>query len=527
MDPLRGFSTKETTQTEPIPGEGMIQNSAGGYVYEIDDFSRLLRFLILGTDGGTYYVSERKLTADNAKCVMRCIETDGKRTVDLIREVSVNARAPKNDPALFALAMAASAKNVETRKYALEALRDVARIGTHLLHFAAYVEQFRGWGRSLKAAIRAWYDARNTDDLAFQFVKYQSRDGWSERDLLRLSHPLARNQNERALFEWVTKGTISEDLPGIVKAFEAAKNAKTPKEVAALVTANRLSREMVPTEFLKTPEVWAALVPVSGYTAILRNLGVMGACGYLKPISDASTLVAERIADTEAVRKSKVHPIQILSALKVYSQGHGERGSLSWSPVPNVIDALDSAFYVSFGNVEKSGKKTMLGLDVSGSMCSGTIAGVPGITPRIGAAAMAMATAHAEDNYYAVAFSHNLVEFPLSKKERLDDVIQRMQRIPMGGTDCSLPMLAAIEAKLDVDTFLVYTDNETWAGRVHPSQALRKYRALGNMHARSAVVGMTATQFSIADPADPGMLDVVGFDSGTPSVISQFSKGSV
>jgi 60 kDa SS-A/Ro ribonucleoprotein len=35
---------------------------------------------------------------------------------------------------------------------------------------------------------------------------------------------------------------------------------------------------------------------------------------------------------------------------------------------------------------------------------------------------------------------------------------------------------------------------------------------------------MTPTQFSIADPNDAGMLDVAGFDTSTPQVISEFSK---
>ena len=35
----------------------------------------------------------------------------------------------------------------------------------------------------------------------------------------------------------------------------------------------------------------------------------------------------------------------------------------------------------------------------------------------------------------------------------------------MGGTDCAQPMLYAKRKKLAVDVFIVYTDNETWAGR--------------------------------------------------------------
>ena len=86
-------------------------------------------------------------------------------------------------------------------------------------------------------------------------------------------------------------------------------------------------------------------------------------------------------------------------------------------------------------------------------------------------------------------------------------------------------MLHAIEQRLEVDTFVIYTDNETWSGKVHPHQALRRYRECSGIDARLIVVGMTSTGFSIADPDDPGMLDVVGFDAAVPSLITEFARG--
>lgn len=50
----------------------------------------------------------------------------------------------------------------------------------------------------------------------------------------------------------------------------------------------------------------------------------------------------------------------------------------------------------------------------------------------------------------------------------------------MGGTDCALPMIHAREKKLEVDVFIVYTDSETWYGKVHPCKALKQYRKVRN-----------------------------------------------
>src|SRR2546423_7690994 len=94
----------ETPQSKPIPGSTQVPNSGGGYSWAVDDWVRLERFLILGAQEGTYYIAERKLTEQNAEAVARCIADDGPAVVARIVEISEAGRAPKNDPAVVALA---------------------------------------------------------------------------------------------------------------------------------------------------------------------------------------------------------------------------------------------------------------------------------------------------------------------------------------------------------------------------------------------------------------------------------------
>jgi 60 kDa SS-A/Ro ribonucleoprotein len=195
--------------------------------------------------------------------------------------------------------------------------------------------------------------------------------------------------------------------------------------------------------------------------------------------------------------------------------------------VAKVIDALDAAFYASFGNVEPANARMLLALDVSGSMTWGEIAGVPGLTPRDASAAMALVTAATEPEHEITAFQTTLTSLRISPRQRLDDVIRSVSNLPFGGTDCALPMLYALHAKREIDTFVIYTDSETWAGDIHPAQALRDYRHASGIDARLVVVGMVSNGFSIADPNDPGMLDVVGFDTATPQLISDFARGAL
>jgi 60 kDa SS-A/Ro ribonucleoprotein len=530
-------SMKVTPQSEAASPLQRV-NSAGGYAFTIDKWARLERFLILGADGGTYYATERKLTQENAACVRACLDEDGPRTVATIAAVSEAGRAPKNDPAIFALALAASHSDVLTRSLAMAALPRVARIGTHLFQFVDSVQHLRGWGHALKRGVARWYEAKSADDVAYQMVKYQGRHGFTHRDLLRLSKPKKAEGGHLASYRWATKGELAEGAPRILEGWEKAKAETNPKTIAALITEYRLTHEMIPTEAKNSAEVWAALLPHMPMTAMVRNLAKMTAVGLLRPLSDASRIVSERLGDRAAIKKARVHPIAMLSALKVYSQGHGEKGKLSWSPVSTIRDALDEAFYLAFDAIEPTGKRMLLAIDVSGSMDGGSIAGVPGMTPRMVAAAMAMVTARVEKQWHIVGFtaagggyggrwgggSPGLTPIDIGPKMRLDDVITKMARLPMGGTDCALPMLHAAQKGLTVDGFAVYTDNETWAGAVHPHQALEQYRKKSGIAAKLAVVGCTATVFTIANANDVGMMDLVGFDTAAPAVMADFFR---
>lgn len=558
------FQQKRTPQSEPIPGTNQVENSAGGFAWAVDDWTRLDRFLILGSEGGSYYATEHALTVENAQVCVRCVKEDGERVVRKILEISDSGRAPKNDPALFALAIAAGMGDDKTKKAAHDILPKVARIGTHLFTFLENIQGFRGWGRGLRRAIGRWYAEKDAEKLAYQMVKYRQRNTWSHRDALRLSHPCGPTPKHEALYRWVVAdGNMGERevrrilpndkitltstyraidrtlLPPIIDAFEKVQKAKDAKEVVSAISGcPDLSWEMIPTEFLSDAGVWEALLPHLPMTALIRNLGRMTANGLIKPLSQAANHISSALNCAEKIRKARVHPIAILGALTTYRLGHGVRGRLSWEPSAQILDALDKAFYLSFPNVTPTGKRLLLAVDVSGSMESGEVAGMAGLTPRVAAGALTLVTANVEPRHAIVAFSapsHGklgaqwddsgdplLTPINISPRERLDDVVNAMRKIPMGGTDCSLPMRWALEKKVEVDAFVIYTDSETWYGNIHPVQALVDYRRKTGISAKLIIVGMVANGFSIADPNDSGMLDVVGFDTATPDLISDF-----
>jgi 60 kDa SS-A/Ro ribonucleoprotein len=515
-----------------------VRNGAGGVVFSTDSFDHLRRFLILGSERAQYTASQNAdLTIADCPQVTALLNREGKRVVEELVTISTQGRAAKQDPTLFVLALASRHESVEVRKAALDAVQKICRTPTMLFTFLDYhkkVGKTSGWGRLMRHAVSSWYNDKELDSLVYHVTKYGQREGWSHRDVLRLAHPKPENDDRSTFYKWIaSQGSLKVELDNVsdkrafnkLLAIEAAKLAPDAKSVIPLIREFGLVHEHIPTNLQTSPEVWDALLDKMPLNALIRNLGRMTAYGLLVNGNDAAKRVIAKLSNAEAVKRARIHPFNVLTAYNTYTNGGGRLGKLTWSPAKDVAQALNELFYTSFGFIEPSGKRTHIALDVSGSMDIGEILGSPGMSPRMGVAAMAMATLRTEESVSVSAFSDRLISCPLAKQDSLEVVMKKMRVIPMGGTDCALPMIAAEKAKVPVDTFVVYTDNETWAGRVQPVTALRSYRERMGIPARLIVVGMNASSFTIADPTDRGMLDVAGFDSAAPAVIAEFSRG--
>lgn len=520
MNALKEINRKATPQTERAK-PGQVKNNAGGYVFTVSDKTRLERFLILGTDGGTYYSREPELTKDNVKFVTELIARDEDLVRNVMVDVSVNGRAYRQSSALFTLALLlVDGKN----KAATRAVfNSVARTSTHLFEVAQYIENLGGWGRAKRAAVADWYNDKDANKLAYQLVKYRQRNGWTHRDLLRLSHPKGLNP---AIAPFALRGEVTAESPEILHGFAKMQTTKSAKEVIKVLNEYpNLPWETIPTQFLNNAEVWKALFAngqLRGQNAI-RNVGRLNKIGAFDDMVFAWKF-ADTITDRDNIRVSRLHPINYLNAICANrtKAGYGYTGKTNLKPAIN--DALNDGFHAAFEFVEPANKRTLLGLDVSSSMgwyqCNGMSA-----TPAEAGAAMAMTFARTEPYYDVMGFSTSFKDLGISPSMNLDQVMAKTSRQNFGGTDCSLPMEWARQNKVEVDTFVVITDNETNYGRIHPFQALKKYREATGIPARLAVIAMTSTGFTVADKEDSGSLDVVGFDTSTPRVITDFSAG--
>ncbi|KRY41425.1 60 kDa SS-A/Ro ribonucleoprotein, partial [Trichinella spiralis] len=539
-------------------------NDAGGSGFEVSRIMRLKRFLILGTEGGTFYVSEKQLTKENAINVLYMIENNrGMEVLEQLVEVSLAGRAPKQTATLFCLALCARHSEEimdrengnQLRQAAYNALPSVCRIPTHLFEFIGFCKansESTCWGRSHRRAIANWYLRKNPLDLVYLVTKYKNRHGWTHLDVIRLAHPKPdSNQKEiDDIFLYIKSGLNSvlqrrvvnfeeksaEEIEDIVNNsgellkylyyLERLKSSQDELICAQLIEKFKFVREQVPQRLLSSKHIWQALLKEMPLTATVRTLNRMTVAGLLIPGSEATNLVVERLNDTEALRAARVHPMALLLAYVNYKEGRTSHSRLRWDPEPTVVAALERAFYHSFGNVLPTGKRLLIGLDVSGSMCA-SIRNTS-LTVREASAAMCMIHFRTEQTADLMAFTSVPTELKMPKNITLDKFLEEIEDLDFGATDCAMPMLWALKNQRLYDAFIVYTDCETWAGRVKPATALHFYRErTGITDAKLIVVGMVSAGFTIADPNDNGMLDVVGFDPATPDVMHQFIVGEI
>jgi len=549
---------------------GVVRNSAGGESYETTLWNRVARFLILGTDSPTYYASAPSLTADAVKWLQQALTHDAQQLIAVIVDVSTAGRAPRNDAAIFALAYCLVHLPASPARASAEAaVPRVVRTGTHLFQFVAALQACAGgrWNRARRRAVTRWYLDQTADALAYQAVKYRNREGWTHRDVLRLAHaPRTRRLRDEAsgvigrnddAWEAVMSFAASNggedgslEDPRILDLWRAAQqiDGETAGADAVAVAAGRvcallqegadngiqLPWEALPASVLGHASVWCALVRYGlPLGALLRNLGRMTANGALNDAETRRAVVA-RLQDATALRSARIHPLAVLVALNTYNRGSGVLGKLLWRPQREIVDALDAAFYASFGSVMATGARILLALDVSGSMAMSEVAGMTGVTPRVGSAAMALITMAAEARaggmVDVVGFTgggsrQGVTPLSISPRQRLDDVVRMIDGLPFGPTDCAAPVLWAHALERQYDAFVIYTDNEHWAGSVTPARALREYRAATGIDAVMIAVAMTATRYTVADPADPRMMDVVGFDTAAPEIMARFITG--
>jgi 60 kDa SS-A/Ro ribonucleoprotein len=387
------------------------------------------------------------------------------------------------------------------------------------------------------------------------------KTGEHENNFIEVKAQAQQDQDSATTTKTKTTATpISRDLVETAAYLRAileieACTTSDNNKALALVRDHGLVREQIPTHLLNSSDIWKELLMSKGANgkgmpleALTRNLGKLSSLpNFMGPAN--TDVICARLSSEEDIQKSRIHPFKVLIASRIYGAGKAMKGALAWTVSPRVRDQLTTTFLRSFKNVAPTGKRYMAALDVSGSMDVACM-GCPAISCRQASAALAHMLYETEHNgkghVYVRGFTSGTgyaihgagsvgpgdngfrnFDHLIKRGMTLDQFIAATNA-PFGATDCSLPMLRATEEGLDVDVFIVMTDSETFAGKVHPQVALESYRVRANKpDAKLIVVGMTANNLTIADPNDRNTLNLAGFDASMPEIIAMFVRGEL
>lgn len=504
------------TLLSPDLVKGLVPNTGGGYSHQISPEARLRRFLILGTDGGTYYQSEDSLNRENITNVLLCISELGlKRVRDIVVDILENNRALRVKPALLVLAIVAA--HNKSLVFHGDILDRCIGIPTHLFNFLDFYKALGGsFSRMVRRAITRYY---YREGIYHHMVKYQSRDGFSHRDVLRLAHVKPRDREMEAAFRWATHG-----MEGLEKTIVVNKNGATrehhpiedlrvlPEIILEYEEIKKIDRfedlphdlsrypwEFFNTKLLNDPRLWKKIQTPA--RAILRNVRRFA----VMEDEELIDLMVKRISEIDP-KKAKVHPMAtLLPLLAVRSLDRRLEAALE--------GLIQRAFRVEEFKLDCN---LHIAVDVSASM---TWIDNSGIIPIWMAMGIAWVLQNLSRNTTVSAFSEKFDQ--INPGKIIQDKI--LPSFAFGATDCSLPMVKDEGA---TDVFVVITDNETNRNLIPPSKALKDYRMKFNKpNAALVVLALTATNFSIADPNDPLMLDIPGFTDNIAQIISELQKG--
>lgn len=543
-----GFlNTNQTPQTEKILGREaeMTNNVAGGVGFVTDLPTKIRRALYFGTTEQTYYSTREELTKDFFDACRELAQQNPKELADLIMEAGCG-RAYKMAAPIMATLLLSSAKNTNAKKEFLRIFPEIIRTGSHLLEFVAYcrnMKALRSTGKIVKRAIWNWFDKKSPDSVAYQLLKYRSRTTGqkiSQRDVLRLFHVKPGQHQE--VFHWVTKGwdAVPEKSPSdAVKQIwwyeYLCKNPTTANAIEAIIQGN-LPHEALTMivdadkKSIMTPVVWKTLLTgqaadgrmAKGHmplTAMLRSLRHLTKSGVIS-FNDTKTLdfIESIFTDKKKLQDAKIHPLALLIAYAGYTRAHECRGARKgglekYEPVPRIANILERSMELAWQFVGATDKRIFLALDVSGSM-SGNISDTVPVRLCEVAAALALQVVKKERNYFIGGFSDYFKPLKFFSSMSIANASAEILQNNFGATDAAVGYRFAMRNKIEVDTFINLTDNCTWAGNQHPSQALAEYRQSINKNAKAIYITLAPHgETTLVDPRDPCSWDFIGFDA--------------
>jgi 60 kDa SS-A/Ro ribonucleoprotein len=442
-----------------------VVNEAGGRAYELEPKHALAQVAATGTFGNAFYSTAETQLDEVLKLID---EVDDNRYLAKLALYAREKAFMKDMPA--ALLVALSVRDTELMHRVFDRVVDNGRVLRTVFQMirSGQFKNKSGKGRvglssSVQRAFQRWLNTASVGKLLSASIGNDP----SLRDILRMARPTPKDNARRAMFGWLTDKAAEKwapateaDLPAEVQSLIAYRNSESEEAQALIAGGLDNVRWDLLSDAAKGPTVWAALARKMGPQALRMNLNTLLRHDVLAT-SAMVDYVANRIADESEIRRSKQFPYQYFAA---YLNADDN--------VPQKIKtALHKAAEIACGNVPELPGPVVIGLDTSGSMSS-AVTGHRGrgATSKMRcidvAALFAAAILRRNPDSVVIPFDTSAYDAKMDPNDSILSIAERLAKYGGGGTDCSLPLVAANQkhAKRKFAGIVLVSDNESWVG---------------------------------------------------------------
>jgi 60 kDa SS-A/Ro ribonucleoprotein len=483
-------------------------NAAGAPAYQLEPKHQLAQLAHTGTLSPTFYADAEAQLGDVLE-LARQVEPK------FLAQAAIHARQRghmKDMPALLLAALSTA----DTALFA-RAFPRVIDNGRMLRTFVQIMRSGAVGRKSLgsrpKAMVAGWLNSASDRQLINAAVGQSP----SLADVVRMVHPKPASAERRALYAYLIGKPYDVALmPETVRAFEAFKRDATqpvPDVPFQMLTALDL-----------TPKHWTAIAKTAGWQMLRMNLNTFARHGVFAE-ERATQMIAQRLADKDAIRKARVLPYQLMAAYTAAGQG-----------VPSEIrEALQDAMEIALGNVPKIAGRVIVCPDVSGSMQSPVTGHRKGATSAVRcidvAALMAAAMLRVNRGARVLPFEQSVVDLRLNPRDSVMSNAAKLAAIGGGGTNCSAPIAQLNAEKASADLVVFISDNESWMDAAKGGRGTELMKEWTKLKARNRAAKLVCIDIQpnrTTQAVERGdILNVGGFSDAVFEVIAAFASGQI
>jgi 60 kDa SS-A/Ro ribonucleoprotein len=502
-------STLATVKAANIPHV----NHEGATSFRRSLREQVLQVLSTNTLSDTFYVGKEQLALETVEVLLEAREKDHRflaRAIVWARQEGLMKLVPT-----LALAILSGKKGIDESLFRNTFMKTILTpddLRTYVMLIKGGVTPGRSSiGGKVRDVVREWIGGISE----YHAIKYGSArsEGFTLRDIIRLTHPKPASDEYRERFGWLVQGSVGSDsaLNPKIAAFEKLKRAKTDEEIVSLIEQGRLPYEVVvPSVSKMTPAIWTALLYQAPYMNLLRNLNSFREHNVFESEKNVEFAV-EKLTNRSAVESSRVLPFRFIEALKAFS--------FTGPQDMRIIDALRQGLELSFVNLPDFGleKHVTIGTDVSGSMSDVSISEKSSTKCIDIAGIFTGALLKRTNKSLALPFEGRVVNIALSKHDSIAETARKIAKVGGGSTAVGAPIEYLLSRKIKTDVFIGITDNVDWShGQDYETSDAflplwRRYKREVNPDAEAFLVTIAPYRDAVAPQSEKGVHYIYGW----------------